>query len=91
MQRAERATANSLLVAELVHLMADVPELDAERWLLEATPDRSALRVPPGTATGTTSWSVYEAAVRAACFWWPEHPRPSDHGSLAAQTDSAPN
>jgi hypothetical protein len=70
-QRAERASANSLLVTELLQLMADVPELDAERQLLEATTDRSVLRVPPGTATGTTSWSVYEVAVRAACLWWP--------------------
>jgi hypothetical protein len=29
--------------------------------------------VPVGTGTGTTAWSVYEAAILAASLWWQEH------------------
>jgi hypothetical protein len=71
--RAERMVANGLLVTELLELMASVPELRPEQELLAAVSDPSAGRVPVGSATGTTSWSVYDAAIRAACFWWPQN------------------
>jgi hypothetical protein len=70
-QRAADAQANELRISALVQLMAAVPELESERRLLAEAPDRSVLRVPSGTATRTRSWSVYEVAIRAACFWWP--------------------
>lgn len=70
-QRAAEAKANELRVSALVQLMAEVPELESEHRLLAEAPDRSVLRVPSGTATRTRSWSVYEAAIRAACIWWP--------------------
>lgn len=59
------------LRAELTALMACVPKLQPERALLQAAEAGSALTVPQGTAVGTDSWTVYEAAIRAACIWWP--------------------
>jgi hypothetical protein len=55
----------------LLEAMSVVPELDIERAKLIDTPIVRSLRVPTASATGTTVWSVYEAAVRAACVWWP--------------------
>ncbi|MET7944135.1 Wadjet anti-phage system protein JetD domain-containing protein [Streptomyces sp. NPDC005302] len=64
-QRDEAHTArHSLLTA--IHT---VSPLDEERALLRALPaDRK--RVPNQSRTHTTSWSVYEAALRAAAVWW---------------------
>jgi hypothetical protein len=65
-----RTAANQRVKHELLEIMARVPELATERALLESTPD-SPIPHPPGeTLAGTTSWPVYELAIRAACIWW---------------------
>lgn len=57
---------------ELISLMAPVPRLAGERqWLGELAAGKP-LTVPPLTAVGTDAWTVYEAAIRAACVWWRE-------------------
>jgi hypothetical protein len=38
-------------------------------------PDSDPLRVPRGARTKTTRWTTHEAAIRAACFWYP-HQQP---------------
>ncbi|KAB1160901.1 hypothetical protein F6X68_07060 [Micromonospora sp. AMSO12t] len=65
-----RTAANQRIKLELLELMARVPELASERALLQATPDGPIPRLPGGTLAGTTSWPVYELAMRAACVWW---------------------
>ncbi|MEV8021303.1 Wadjet anti-phage system protein JetD domain-containing protein [Streptomyces sp. NPDC086554] len=54
---------------ELLTMMDDVDQLDAERALLAALPV-GVKRVPDGSRTGTTAWSVYASATRAAAEWW---------------------
>lgn len=57
--------------ANLLRVLADVPQLANEHRLLAATaPGARALRVPSGTTAGTDNWRVYEYAVMAACTWW---------------------
>jgi len=58
---------------ELLALMEGVGELGRERELLIRCQTGSPLRVPAGTATATEAWSAYEAALRAASYWWPRH------------------
>lgn len=59
------------LRATLVDLMAEIPELASERAQLAAQTVGTPLVVPRNTAVKTDRWTVYEAAVRAACTWWP--------------------
>jgi hypothetical protein len=59
------------LRSEMLGLMEQADELRHERILLAACPPRSPIRVPPGSATGSAAWSVYENAIRAAAVWWP--------------------
>ncbi|MCK9921294.1 DUF2220 domain-containing protein [Frankia sp. AgPm24] len=63
---------------ELVKLMAVIPQLDAERALLEGVAPGSPLRVPPSSATLAGAWSVYEHAVRAAIVWLPHQAKNAD-------------
>ena len=56
---------------EMLSLMEPTDELCRERMLLASCPPGSPLRVPPGSATGSAAWSVYENAIRAAAVWWP--------------------
>ncbi|MBO3746150.1 hypothetical protein J5X84_08760 [Streptosporangiaceae bacterium NEAU-GS5] len=63
---------------ELVKLMAVIPQLDAERALLESIAHGSPLRVPPGSATSAGAWSVYEHALRAAIVWFPHQASGAD-------------
>lgn len=67
---------NTLRVAEerclLWEIMRPVPQLDRERRLLEALDLGSTSQVPQGSATETKSWSTYEAAIKAAAYWYPE-------------------
>jgi hypothetical protein len=65
-----RAATNQQVKRELLGLMEGVPELLPEMALLESALDGPIPRVPPGTRAGTSSWTVYEAAVKAACAWW---------------------
>lgn len=57
--------------AALVARMEPVPQLDGERRLLEALPPSTTRQVPAGSATGAAKWSTYEAAIKAAAWWWP--------------------
>jgi Uncharacterized protein conserved in bacteria C-term(DUF2220)/Protein of unknown function N-terminus (DUF3323) len=74
LQRQVRAAArtqdNQAAVSELLTLMSDVPELSAERKLLAAITVGPVARVPTGSSTRTTAWTVYDPAIRAACTWW---------------------
>ncbi|WP_434447595.1 Wadjet anti-phage system protein JetD domain-containing protein [Lentzea sp. E54] len=56
--------------AELHDLTANVADLADERLRLEAVERGTPLRVPAGSRSGTTVWSVYEDAIRAACYWY---------------------
>jgi hypothetical protein len=58
------------LRAELLDLMAPVDELRSERAQLSTFAPGSPLRVPSESKTGTSAWSVYENALRAASLWW---------------------
>ncbi|MGW6935395.1 Wadjet anti-phage system protein JetD domain-containing protein [Lentzea sp. NPDC054927] len=55
----------------LWEVMRRVPQLDGERELLETLPLGTTSQVPPESATATKSWSAYEAAIRAAAWWYP--------------------
>jgi hypothetical protein len=55
--------------AELLNLISGISELDDEAKLLAAVPDDAPLRVPTGSRTGAGAWTVYDAAIRAACYW----------------------
>lgn len=57
---------------DLRQVMVRVPQLDRERRLLEALEPGPTAQVPPGSATETKSWPTYEAAIRAAAYWYPE-------------------
>lgn len=54
----------------LVALMAGIPELEDEAALLATIPGDAPLRGPSGSRTVTTVWTVYDAAIRAACYWY---------------------
>ncbi|MFC0541907.1 Wadjet anti-phage system protein JetD domain-containing protein [Kutzneria chonburiensis] len=58
--------------AKLLARMRPVVELADEHDLLTAVAEGSPLRVPAGSRTNTTAWSVYDAAIRAACRWIPD-------------------
>lgn len=60
----------SVARAELMQLVSGIPELDDEATLLAAIPDDVPLRVPQGSRTSAGTWTVYEAAMRAACYWY---------------------
>ncbi|MGW4116577.1 Wadjet anti-phage system protein JetD domain-containing protein [Actinosynnema sp. NPDC004786] len=55
---------------ELLDLMKEVLSLADERVLLARVEQGSPLRAPAGTRAGTKVWSVYEDAIRAACYWY---------------------
>jgi hypothetical protein len=69
--------------AELLDCMHLVPELSGEYELLAAVPAGSPLRVPAGSLANTVAWSVYEAAIRAACVWLPDNARGKRHTAKA--------
>lgn len=56
--------------AELLELLGGIPALDDEAKLLAAVPDHAPLRVPTGSRTSAGTWTVYDAAIRAACYWY---------------------
>lgn len=58
--------------AALLTRMVPVPQLADELARLMAVVDGTPLRVPAGSRTRTRAWSVYEAALRAACVWFPD-------------------
>lgn len=74
LQRQARAAArtqdNQAAALELLTLMSGVPEMTAERELLAANTVGPVARVPTGSSTRTTAWTVYDPAIRAACTWW---------------------
>jgi len=57
--------------AKLLAAMSGVPQLANEQTLLSAIESGMPLRVPVGSRTHAGAWPVYEAAIRAACVWWP--------------------
>jgi len=61
--------------AALLEIMDGVPELADEATLLAAVPDDAPLRGPDGSRTGTSAWSVYDAAIRTAAYFL-QHQRP---------------
>jgi len=67
---AARTQDNQASVSELLTLMSSVPEMRAERELLAAVKVGPVARVPTGSSTRTTAWTVYDPAIRAACIWW---------------------
>jgi hypothetical protein len=56
----------------LWHTMRETPDLDPERRLLECLELGTTSQVPPDSRTGTRTWSTYEAAIKAAVYWYPE-------------------
>jgi hypothetical protein len=60
---------NQEAAAALLALMDTIPELQAERGLLAAASVGPVARPPAGSSARTTSWSVYDDAIRAACLW----------------------
>lgn len=66
---AGKTRENQVATAELLALMSNVPELQAERDLLAAAPIGPVAHPPAGSSARTTSWSVYDDAIRAACLW----------------------
>ena len=61
--------------AALLEIMAGVPELSGEAALLAAVPSDAPLRVPDGSLTRTSAWTVYDAAIRTAAYFL-QHQRP---------------
>jgi hypothetical protein len=55
--------------AALLEIMTGVPEFSDEATLLAAVPDDAPLRGPDGSRTGTSAWSVYDAAIRTAAYF----------------------
>ena len=53
----------------LLEIMAGVPELSDEARLLGAVPTGAPLRGPDGSRTGTSAWTVYDAAIRTAAYF----------------------
>jgi hypothetical protein len=56
--------------AGLLHAIATTPELSRERELLSQAQPGPPLRVPEQSATQPATWSVYNAALRAAAGWY---------------------
>jgi hypothetical protein len=56
--------------AGLIGVMSGIPALADEHIILSAVAPGAPLRVPPGSRTRAGAWPVYEAALRAACYWW---------------------
>ncbi|WP_410598435.1 Wadjet anti-phage system protein JetD domain-containing protein [Amycolatopsis sp. lyj-90] len=56
--------------ATLAELLEGVRELSDELGRLKDIELGAALRAPVGSRTGTTVWSVFEDAVRGACYWY---------------------
>jgi len=56
--------------AGLLHAIAATPELGRERELLSHAQQGPPLRVPEQSATQPATWSVYNAALRAAAGWY---------------------
>jgi Wadjet anti plasmid transformation system JetA-like protein/uncharacterized protein DUF3323 len=67
---ATRTQNNQAAVSELLTLMSGIPEMTAEKDALTAIAVGPVARVPPGSSTRTTAWTVYDPAIRAACTWW---------------------
>jgi hypothetical protein len=55
---------------ELLAATSGVSQIAAERDMLADIPVGDPLRVPGRSATRTTVWSSYDAALRAAAGWW---------------------
>jgi hypothetical protein len=55
--------------AALLEIMDGVPELCDEATLLGVVPTDASLRAPDGSRTGTSVWSVYDAAIRTAAYF----------------------
>jgi hypothetical protein len=53
----------------------NIPELSGEAALLAVFPSDAPLRVPDGSRTGTSAWTVYDAAIRTAAYFL-QHQRP---------------
>jgi len=56
--------------AGLLGVMNGIPALAYELAILSAVPSDAPLRVPSGSRTRAGAWPVYEAALRAASYWW---------------------
>jgi Uncharacterized protein conserved in bacteria C-term(DUF2220) len=67
-QIADKTRDNRAAVAGLLALMSGIPELQAERELLASAPIGPIAHPPAGSIARTTSWSVYEDSIRAACM-----------------------
>jgi hypothetical protein len=61
--------------AALLEIMDGIPELSDEATLLTVVPRDAPLRGPDGSRTGTSVWSVYDAAIRTAAYFL-QHQRP---------------
>jgi len=61
--------------AALPAIMDGIPELSDEATLLAVGPRDAPLRGPDGSRTGTSVWSVYDAAIRTAAYFL-QHQRP---------------
>lgn len=70
----------------LLDQLRAAPDLADELELLAGMPDDGRLRVPPTSRTGTSVWSLYDRAVRAACTWFGNYAGmdPVDATELAA-------
>lgn len=70
----------------LLDQLRNVLQLAAEFELLAAQPDDGRLRVPVGSRVGTSAWSLYDRAIRAACTWFRDYSDrdPVDATELAA-------
>lgn len=66
---ADKTRENQAAAAALLTLMSCIPELQAERELLAAAPIGPVAHPPAGSSARTTSWSVYDDSIRAACKW----------------------
>ena len=76
------ATARNALLDQI----RTVPQLAAEFELLAAQPEDDRLRAPAGSLAGTSAWSLYDRAIRAACIWFRDYSDrdPVDATELAA-------
>lgn len=57
----------------LLDLLRFVPQLAAEYELLASERQDGRLRVPQGSRSGTSTWSLYDRAIRAACTWFRDY------------------
>lgn len=67
--RADRIARDRQRYDEILKLTSTVPELEYEYNALLETPPDPVLRVPAGSRSGTTRWTLYELALRAAILW----------------------